>query len=193
MDDIIVIVLTLALTILAAVNQNKKKRKAAETQAPEPDFWKVLFPGREEEEETPPFPARDSMVREEVVTRHEPAAAAAAGSGPSHYGGESRDPGSYEQEGGSVVRAGRLRSQRQESPQRTTAHFRKTSPGTPSKGPFSGEAREDALREGNRQGFPASAGSQITPDEEASPAAFLDDFSLRKAVIYREILDPKYF
>lgn len=99
MDDIIVIVLTLALTILAAVNQNKKKRKAAETQAPEPDFWKVLFPGREEEEETPPFPARDSMVREEVVTRHEPAAAAAAGSGPSHYGGESRDPGSYEQEG----------------------------------------------------------------------------------------------
>ncbi len=38
------------------------------------------------------------------------------------------------------------------------------------------------------------AGQQLPPPQENDDSpSVLDDFSLRKAVIYREILDPKYF
>jgi|LSQX01.2.fsa_nt_gb hypothetical protein len=169
MEDIVIIILTLAFTILAAVNQNKKKKAATENKAPVPDFWKVLFPGG----------ADDGMPPHSYAVPEEP-------SGRESEAYREEEP--FEE----GARASRRITPQPASPVTVTPESR-----FPSRATTPGSRRGVHTPSYNLEGSGnkiTPRGQQLSPPQEndESPSV-MDDFSLRKAIIYREILDPKYF
>ncbi len=174
MEDIVVIILTLAFTILAAVNQNKKKKAAAENKAPVPDFWKVLFPGG----------ADEGMPPQPYVVSEEPSGREAG----AHREGEPFEEG---------ARVSRRITPQPASPVTVAPESRFPNAGFPSRATTPGNRRGVHTPAFNMEGSEKKTtpgGQQLPPPQEndESPSV-MDDFSLRKAVIYHEILDPKYF
>lgn len=195
MDDLIIIILTLAFTILAAVNQNKKKKKPVPGQAPEPDFWKMLIPGNQEDDVFGPVAEgeKEPVLRREATPRQDPFQ---QGESPVRPG--SQEGAAYRvppREEGSSVLTGKIPAPayRKSNPPDPGRQRQAQAGPAPKRGTFTGEAHESFSSEGHRNENLVSATPRESLQEEMDHPPFMDDFSLQKAVIYREILDPKYF
>ena len=167
MDDVIIIILTLLLTIFGAINQSKKKKAQQQRQQSEPeaepDFWKAIMG----EDEPEVFSTPGSFHYEEGSERATPAMVR------DHFEGESeKQPETYQS---------RLFFRGEQESQGT---FKRTSPA------FGGEMPGIDTIEGERIQTTVSQEEVGTGEEERG---LLSDFSLRRAVIYSEILKPKYF